>query len=386
MQDRKLGLGVAGCGNISSIYFQNAPLFKGIELRACTDLNFAAAQQRGQQYGVRATSIDAFWALQDIDIVINLTVPQAHHEVTLRALQTGWHAYSEKPLATNHAQGSELYQLACARDLRLGVAPDTFSGPGATQARLWLDHGVVGRIVTGTACMMTQGIEHWHPDPRSFYRSGGGPLMDMGPYYISTLVFMLGPVAQVVAMGARGQAQRRVSAQGPLTGQDVPVEVDTTTLALLSFASGAIISLAVSWDVHAHGCRPIELHGTLGSLRVPDPNTFGGVAEYWLGQGAGRGQWHSVDTQTRSCGKPNRPEPPPYRNANYRMLGVAEMADAMAQGRAHRASGELGLHVLEVLEAVQCSAEQGRVLSVAPCAQPAPLSDVEREALLCGHH
>jgi predicted dehydrogenase len=377
---RKLGVGIVGCGNISSIYFQNAALFNNLELRACASLNFESAKARSEQFGVKALLLDEFWREPGIDVVVNLTVPAAHKSVTEQALETGHHVYSEKPLALTVADAQSLIETARRCNKRLGVASDTFLGPGHALARDWVDSGELGPIKLGTASMMTHGMEHWHPNPRFFYERGVGPLMDIGPYYITELVFLLGAVRSVQAMRSRAFDEREVSAAGALQGQKIPVEVDTSDMALLHMANGAIISLVLSWDVWAHAHRPMELHGTLGTLRPPDPNVFGGVVEHAIGRGA----WQSQDTRDRPCGMPNRPEPPPYKNANYRMLGVAEMIQAIHDNRPHRASAELGLHVLQVLEAIATSAASGQRMDVPQCAQPAALSDPQRSSLLKG--
>lgn len=372
-----LNIAVIGCGVISTRYLLNAPLFRGVRIIACADIQPESARRQAERFGIEALSIDDVFKRDDIDAIINLTVPNAHFGVSMAALSAGKHVFSEKPLAVSVEDGRRLVQEAEARGLNLAVAPDTFLGPGARTARGLIDSGKVGRIVAGTASMMSRGMEHWHPNPTFFFKAGGGPVLDIGPYYITTLVSMLGPVRRVVAMSGMGLPERTVTAEGPMQGEKIVVETPTTAFAVLEFANGAFVTLNLSWDVFKHAHRPIELHGTEGSLRVPDPNFFGGTVEYTQG----RGDWHAIDTRTEPCGKPNFPEAEPL-DANYRMLGVAEFASAIRAGRPARTSGRLALHALEVMFAILDAGESGRQIVVEGGPRPAAITGEEVRDLL----
>jgi predicted dehydrogenase len=369
-----LGVGIIGCGTISGIYLQNMSRFPGVKLVACADIRDEAAQAAAAQYGASARSIEALLASPDIDIVVNLTVPVAHFAVSYEALSAGKHVFSEKPLCTDSAQGRELAIEAKRRGLKLGCAPDTFLGAGGRLAREIIDSGRIGKVLSGTCFLMSHGMEHWHPDPEFYFKQGGGPIFDMAPYYLAALINLIGPVASVQVSMSTGFAERIVTAAGPRKGHTITVETPTTVMTLLRFANGADIILAMSWDVWKHGHPPIELYGTEGSLRVPDPNFFGGAVEY-TERG---GDWISIDSASRSFGKPNYRSPAwaptmPDR-ANYRCLGVAELAATISRGTPHRSSGALASHALDVMEAILCAGESGGVIEIG--------SRVERPALL----
>ncbi|WOI57824.1 Gfo/Idh/MocA family oxidoreductase [Palleronia sp. LCG004] len=331
------GIGIIGCGVISGIYLENMARFPDLELRAVADLRPEAAEKAAAAHGVEALSVDALLAREDIDIVLNLTIPAAHAEVGRRVLEAGRHLYLEKPLAASVAEAREMLDLAEARGLRVGCAPDTFLGGGHQAARAALDEGAVGRPLGGSATMMVAGHERWHPNPDFYYSDpGGGPLMDMGPYYVTALVQLLGPVAEVAALSSRPRDARQI-ATGDRAGESVPVEVDTHILGILRFESGALVQLGMSFDVAGHWHAPLEIYGTEGSMKLPDPNRFDGQVEL---------------TGDRVLQAADRP----HGDGNWRGLGLAEMAAAIREGRPHRADGALALHVLEVIEGVHGAA------------------------------
>ena len=373
---RGLNVGIVGCGNISGIYFENLPLFPMLRIAACADLHSAAAERQAMTYGVEASSVDALLARNDIDIVVNLTIPAAHAEVTLAALAAGKHVYSEKPLAIRGDDGEKILAEAARRNLHVGVAPDTVLGAGLRACRQLIDAGRLGRIVTGTATIFSHGMEHWHPDPEFFFKPGAGPVFDMGPYYIAALVQLLGPVARAGAMTATGQDERIVTAESPKKGSRIRVETPTTALAILQFATGAIVSLQASWDVWRHDQAPIELHGTEGSLRVPDPNFFGGPVLF-TERG---GDWQPVDCSQQAFGAINWPVAGPEQ-ANYRGIGIADLAAAVS-GAAHRTSAAMGLHVLQVMGAILESGRAGRFIDLPPAQRPPALSEAEAARFL----
>ncbi|HKE39722.1 MAG TPA: Gfo/Idh/MocA family oxidoreductase, partial [Casimicrobiaceae bacterium] len=261
-----LGVGIIGCGTISGIYMHNMSLFPGLKLIACTDVRDEAARSAAAKYSISARGIDALLASPDIDVVVNLTVPAAHFAVSHAALSAGKHVFSEKPLCTESERGRELVSEAQRRGLKLGCAPDTFLGAAGRLARELIDSGKIGRVLSGTCFLMSHGMEHWHPDPEFFFKPGGGPALDMAPYYLATLVNLIGPVASVQARTSAAFTHRIVTADGPRRGEAIKVETPTTVMALVRFASGADIVVAMSWDVWKHGHSPIELYGTEGSL------------------------------------------------------------------------------------------------------------------------
>ncbi len=373
----RVRVGVIGCGNIAGTYMRNAALFGGVELVACADAAPDVAARRAAEFGVRAMAVEALLADAEIELVLNLTIPAAHFEVTMAALGAGKHVFTEKPLATSLEAGRRLVAEARARGRLLGAAPDTFLGAAGRRARQLIDAGAIGRPVTGTAFMLGRGMEHWHPNPQFYYQPGGGPVLDMGPYYLTMLVNLLGPVARVMAMTSRGQDERRVTAEGPFQGTTFAVGTPTTALSLLEFGSGATVTFGASWDVFRHSNQPIELHGTEGSLRLPDPDTFGGTVSL----SAAGGEWEEFDSGGAVFGASNWPYAAPDR-ANYRMLGVADLAQAIRTGGQPRASGELALHVLEVMEAILVSGERGAPVTIEGRAgRPAPLRDAEAAGL-----
>ncbi len=379
---RDLGVGVVGCGIISSIYMMNMPLFAGVRLVACADARPEAAAAQAARFGIAAMDFDAMLARDDIDIVVNLTGPNAHFGVSHAALTAGKHVFGEKPLTTSLADGRRLVAEADARGLLIGCAPDTFLGAGGRLARRVVDDGRVGRILAGSAFLMSHGMEHWHPDPEFFFKPGGGPILDLGPYYIGALVNLLGPVARVQAQAGIGFAERTISASGPRTGQAITVETPTTIMALLEFAAGAQVTLAMSWDVWKHGHPAIELYGTEGSMRVPDPNFFGGMVEYTSRDG----EWQAASSAELPFGRPNWRSPawPATRpdQANYRCLGLAEMARAATTGTPHRSSGRVALHVLEAMYAILQAAETRDVVAVGtPVERPLAISDDDAREL-----
>ena len=376
MVTRPLGVGVIGTGVIAGVYMNNMPMFAGIELRGCADLRPEAAQAQAAKYSTRAMTVDGLLASDDIDLVLNLTVPNAHFAVSHAALTAGKHVFSEKPLCTTVEDGRRLVAEAESRGLSLGCAPDTFLGAGGRLARKMIDDGKVGRILAGSAFLMSHGMEHWHPDPEFFFKPGGGPVLDLGPYYIGALVNLLGPVAKVHALSSIGFDERVVTAVGPRTGDRIKVETPTTIMALLQFTAGAQVTLAMSWDVHRHGHPAIELYGTEGSMRVPDPNFFGGDVEFT----EAAGEWQAASSVEMAFGKPNWRSPnwPPSRpdQANYRCLGMAELARSISEGTPHRSSGRLALHVLEAMFGILQSAESGQPVEVGtPIERPPSLTE-----------
>lgn len=371
------GVGIVGCGNISTTYFKLAPLFHGLEVRACADMNPAAAARAAETYGVAARGVDELMASDDIDIVVNLTVPDAHYAITRQALEAGKHAYSEKPLALSLDEGKELAALAAERGLKVGCAPDTFLGGAHQLARQAIDGGKVGEIVAGTCHVMSHGMEHWHPNPDFFFLPGGGPVLDIGPYYIANLINLVGPVKRVAALATSATPTRTISSE-PRAGETIPVRTPTNIHALLDFENGATVTLSASWDVWAHRHANMELYGKEGSLFVPDPNFFGGTVQI-AGHDGAIGDLPDWD---HPCGKPNQ-EHKSGMMANYRTIGLADMAAAIVAGRDHRCSLDRALHALDVMLSILKSGETGEFVAMTTaCTRPAAFGIDEARALM----
>ncbi|WP_194308533.1 Gfo/Idh/MocA family protein [Paragemmobacter straminiformis] len=375
----KLGIGIIGCGNISTTYLRLAPLFKGLEVRAVADVNKATAEARAAEFGTRAQPVDDLLGNGDVDVVINLTIPDAHFAVSKAALEAGKHVYSEKPLTLSLADGLALRDLAKAKGLAVGCAPDTFLGGSHQLARALIDEGRVGRITAGGAAVMGHGMEHWHPNPDFFFLPGGGPMLDMGPYYIANLVNLIGPVKRVAALTSAAETERTISSE-PRKGEKVPVRTPTNIHALLEFHNGATVNLSTSWDVWSHRRGHMELYGTEGTIYVPDPNFFGGTVEV-----AGRdGVVAAVPAWDHPFGKVNQEHvsmPAPL--ANYRSAGLADMAQAILSGRDARCSIDRALHGVEVMTACLKSGETGAFVTMqTSCTRPAALGLDEARALL----
>ncbi|NLS04969.1 Gfo/Idh/MocA family oxidoreductase [Rhizobium sp. P32RR-XVIII] len=374
---KELGVGIIGCGNISTTYFSLAPLFKGLKILACADINVQAAELRAEEYGVKAQTIEGLLANDEIEVVVNLTIPDAHYPVSKAALEAGKHVYSEKPLVLTLQQGEDLRRIAKEKKLSVGCAPDTFLGGAHQLARKYIDEGGIGRITSGTCNVMSPGMEMWHPNPDFFFLPGGGPILDLGPYYIANLINLIGPVRRVGAMTSMASETRTITSQ-PRNGEIIPVKTPTTIQALLEFVSGATITLTASWDVWSHRHANMELYGTEGSLYVPDPNFFGGVVE-----ASGRDkEIKPLEAWEHPFGIFNQ-ESPSGPRANYRTAGLADMAMALIDGRDARCSLDRTLHGVDVMTSILKSGEEGRFVELTTtCTQPAALGIEEAQALL----
>jgi len=377
MQQQNLGVGIIGCGNISAAYLRLAPLFKGFEIRSCADLDHDAAAARAEEFGIRAESAKSLLEAGDIDVVVNLTIPAAHYEVSKSILEAGKHVYSEKPFVLSLEEGQLLTDIAADRGLRIGSAPDTFLGGAHQYARHLIDSGAVDRITSGTAFVMNHGLEHWHPNPDFFFKPGAGPVLDIGPYYITNLVQLIGPVRRVAALAATPEPIRTISSQ-PRAGETITVETPTTFQALLEFHNNAVVTLCTSWDVWKHEHNNMELYGSEGSLFVPDPNFFGGEVrvtrkDVFVENPQTYDHPFGVANQQHNAGM----------MANYRGAGLSDMAMAILEGRPHRCSLELSLHVVDVMTSILKAGESGRFVSIeTTCERPDPLGIEDAQALL----
>lgn len=372
-----LGVGIIGCGNISTSYLRLAPLFRGIEVRAVADLNMDAARARAEEFGTKALSVDDLLASDEIDIVVNLTIPDAHFAITRRILEAGKHAYSEKPVVLSLEEGEKLRALAMEKGLRIGSAPDTFMGGSHQMARALIDEGAVGSIIAGTCHVMSHGMESWHPNPDFFFLPGAGPMLDIGPYYVTNLLQLLGPVRRVAALTSAPDKERTITSQ-PRAGQTVPVKTPTNIHALLEFEQGATITLSTSWDVWAHRHGHMELYGQKGSLFLPDPNFFGGTLE----KAGEDGVITPVEMWDHPFCEPNQ-ELDTNPRANYRTAGLCDMALAILDGRPHRCSFEMALHAIDVMTSALTSGETGSFVDLTTqCERPAALTPDAARALM----
>ncbi len=351
-----MGVGIIGCGNISEIYLKNCRAFPELTLIACADADSARAEAKAAAHGIRALSVAALLADPTIEIVVNLTPPAAHAEINLAALEAGKHVYTEKPLAVSREDGRRTVALARAKGLRVGGAPDTFLGAGLQTCRQLLDEGAIGVPVAATAFMPGHGPEAWHPDPEFFYKQGAGPLFDMGPYYLTALVSLLGPVARITGSARISFPERLITSKAHY-GEVIQVETPTHVVGVLDFASGVVGTLITSFDIWAANLPRIEIYGSGGTLSVPDPNTFGGPVRLWQREGG----WRDV------------PLSHDYAE-NSRGLGAADLARAARSGQPHRANGDLAYHVLDVMHTILEASEAGRHLTPeSTCERPAPL-------------
>jgi predicted dehydrogenase len=354
-------VGIVGCGKISGVYLGNlrsSTVAEVIEVVACADLDLERARAQAAQYGVpRACGVAELLADPEIELVVNLTVPQAHATVGLAAIREGKSIYNEKPLAIGREDARRMLDEARERGVRVGCAPDTSLGGGLQTCRKLIDDGAIGTPVAATAFLLSHGPEGWHPDPNFFYQPGAGPLFDMGPYYLSALITMLGPVRRVTA-SARATFPERVVGSGPKQGERITVNTPTHVAAVLDFTAGPIATVITSFDVWSHGLPRIEIYGSEGSLSVPDPNTFRGPVRL---RRAGEAEWQEA--------------PLSHDNVdNMRGLGVLDLAHALRSGRPHRANGELAFHVLDIMHACLAASEESHHIALtSDCARPAPL-------------
>ena len=339
---------VVGCGNISDIYFQNLAKFQVVQVVACADLDLARAQATALKYGIaRAGTVEEILNDPNIDLILNLTTPDAHASVALAALKAGKHVYNEKPLALELSDAREMLELAGAKNLRLGGAPDTFLGGGLQTCRQLIDDGAIGTPLAASAFMTCPGHESWHPNPAFYYQPGAGPMFDMGPYYLTALVSLLGSVQRVTGQARASFSERTITSQ-PQYGEKITVNTPTHVTGLLEFENGVQGTMMTSFDVWAANLPFIEIYGSEGSLSLPDPNTFGGPIQLLK---RGETIWRDVPI-TRG------------HTENSRGLGAIDLALGIREHRPHRANGELALHVLEVMHGFLESSKQQRHISI----------------------
>ena len=353
-------VGLIGCGHINETYFRAHEYFNNFKIIKCADIKESAAKYCANVYNIESVSIDDLLTDNQIEVVLNLTNPQSHYEVTKKTLLAGKHSYCEKPLATKFENGQELVNLAKEKNLYLGNAPDAFLGAGNQKSRQLIDSGLVGDIKLGNAIFAFPGVQSYHPDPEPwFQKNGGGPVFDMGPYYLTALVNLLGPAQHVQGRELTISEFREIGI-GPKKGKKIKVESPTTYMATIQFHNSAIIQITLSFDVINHQRNHIELYGTKGSIIVPDPNMFGGSVFISVNPGP-EGKWGEHQTENMKLGKINIKNPSGRlnespTNANYRGIGLSEMLYCIENKKKHRCSGELSLHVLDIIDSTMQAA------------------------------
>lgn len=364
---KQTNIGIIGCGNISGIYLKNLPTFRNLNVLAVADIDLERANAKAKEFGVAyALSPAELLNRDDIDAVLNITIPAAHGDVAMQALSAGKHVYNEKPLAVELKDAKAMLDLAKSKNLRVGCAPDTFLGAGLQTSRALLDKGDIGKPVHISGFMGYTGPDKWHPDPDFFFKHGAGPLFDMGPYYLTTFVMLLGSVKRVLASAKTTFAEREVG-KGPKAGQKIKVETPTHIVSVLEFESGALGNLVTSFDMVPGTSPNIEVYGTQGAITVPDPNTFGGLKDSsevrWRNN---KGEWGASEWMAETLSRPFA--------ENSRGVGLADMLYAARENRPHRASGELAYHVLEIMHRILESAREERFVTIeSGAARPEPL-------------
>ena len=359
MADSKVNIGIVGCGNISPAYLKTAQAMKVLETAACADLYADRARAIAEQFGVpKACTVDELIADPEVRIVVNLTTPQAHAEISLRAIDAGKHVYNEKPLAVTREDGKMILDAAKAKNVRVGCAPGTFIGGGLQTCRKLLDDGAIGRVVACSAFMMCHGHESWHPDPAYYYKEGAGPMFDMGPYYLTALTTLLGPITRITGCSGIAIPERVITSQ-PKHGEKITVQTPDHVTGCFEFKSGAIGVIITSFAVWGAQLPRIELYGTEGTMSVPDPNSLGGPIRI---KRPGAQEWEEVELTHGHAAR------------DKWGIGVADMAHAILSGRPHRATGEQAFHVLDVMHGFLDASRTGKHHTpISSMTRPAPV-------------
>ena len=353
----KISVGVIGCGAISGAYLGMAKNFPIVEIAACSDLNMEVARKRAEEFAIaKVLTVDELLKDDSIHVVLNLTIPNAHAPIALRALEAGKHTYAEKPFGVNREEGQQVLAAAKNKKLRVGCAPDTFMGAGIQTARKLIDEGAIGRPVAFTAFMMCRGHETWHPSPEFYYEVGGGPMFDMGPYYLTALFNLLGPIKRLTGAATIAIPERTITSE-PKNGKKIKVQTPDHICGTIEFENGAIGTMVQSFATYFAPFEPIIVFGTEGSMKVPDPNGFDGPVKVMK---PGDNDWQDVPHQ--------------FVTGYGRSVGLADMAYAIQSGRKHRASGEMAFAVLDAMQGFLDSSENGKAVKpVARFQRPAPM-------------
>jgi predicted dehydrogenase len=340
---KPVGVGVIGCGKISGQYFTYANKFPILKMVACADMNPQAAKEKATEFAIpKACSVEELLADPAVELVLNLTVPKAHHPLAIATLQAGKHTYLEKPLGVTRMEAAAIMDLAKRKNLLVGCAPDTFMGAGIQTGRNAIDEGRIGRPVSFTALMTCKGHEHWHPSPAFYYEVGGGPMFDMGPYYLTALLNLLGPVKRLAGMGSIAIPKRTITS-ALLAGKTITVETPDHIAGILEFKAGAIGTMIQSFATHHGESGILNVHGTEGAIQLPDPNHFNGKVRLRLKD---QPEWTEL--------------PAIFAHDYGRGVGLADLADAIRTNRPFRASGDQALAVVDLMQGFLESSESGR--------------------------
>ena len=378
-------VGLIGCGHIAETYFRAHKYFNNFRIIKCADINHLAAKKCASTYKIKALSVKNLLKDKEIEIILNLTVPRAHFEVSKKALLNNKHVYTEKPMAINLKDGKELLKISKRKKLYIGNAPDTFLGGGNQKSKEILEKNFIGKINLGNIIFAYPGVQSYHPNPEPWFaKNEGGPVIDMGPYYLTALVNLLGPAKKVWG-SFMWNKKKRIIGIGPRKGRSIKVLCPTTYLGTIFFSNGAIIRFTLSFDVIAHHRNHIELYGSKGSILVPDPNMFGGSVYTCKKLG---GTWKEHKTNKMFLGKINirqkslRANEAPI-NANYRGVGLAEMAYCIQNKKKHRCNGELSFHVLDIIQSIMKAARKRKRISIkSTCKIPKKFSNSEIRKIL----
>ena len=378
-------VGLIGCGHISETYFRAEKYFNNIKIVKCADIKHDNALKCAKIFKIKAVTVNEILKDKEVEIILNLTIPKAHYQIAKLALMNGKHVYSEKPLAINFKDGKNLIKLAKKKNLYIGNAPDTFLGGGIQKSKELVDKNTIGKIILGNAIFAFPGVQSYHPNPEPWFaKKEGGPVIDMGPYYLTALVNLLGPAKKVSGSIVNG-VKRRTIGIGPRKNKTFKVECPTTYLSTVTFDNGAIIRLTLSFDVIAHQRNHIELYGDKGSMIVPDPNMFGGSVYICKNLG---NPWKEYRTNKMPLGKINIRSQSSRANesatnANYRGAGLSEMAYSIEKKKIHKCNGELSLHILDIIQSTMKACKSGKEqLITTTCKKPNLFSSIEIKKLL----
>ena len=378
-------IGLIGCGHIAETYFRAEKYFNNIKIIKCADINEKASKRCALNFGIKSVTVNELLKDNEIEIILNLTIPKAHYQISKKALINGKHVYSEKPLAINLNDGKKLLKISKKKKLYLGNAPDTFLGGGIQKSKELVEKNIIGNVKLGNAVFAFPGIQSYHPNPEPWFtKKEGGPVIDMGPYYITALVNLLGPAKKVTGTIIQGQKYRTIGI-GPKKGKKFKVECPTTYLSTITFKNDSVIRLTLSFDVIAHQRNHIELYGEKGSMIVPDPNMFGGsvltcnkLGDNWKEFKTTKMPLGRINIRTQSSRANETPT-----NANYRGVGLSEMAYSIENKRKHLCSGEISLHVLDIITSIMKAARSGKIQYINTfCAKPKKFSKLDIKKLL----
>ena len=378
-------IGLIGCGHIAETYFRAEKYFNNIKIIKCADINEKASKRCALNFGIKSVTVNDLLKDKEIEIILNLTIPKAHYQISKKALINGKHVYSEKPLAINLNDGKKLLKISKKKKLYLGSAPDTFLGGGIQKSKELVEKNIIGNVKLGNAVFAFPGIQSYHPNPEPWFtKKEGGPVIDMGPYYITALVNLLGPAKKVTGTIIQGQKYRTIGI-GPKKGKKFKVECPTTYLSTITFKNNSVIRLTLSFDVIAHQRNHIELYGEKGSMIVPDPNMFGGsvltcnkLGDNWKEFKTSKMPLGRINIRTQSSRANETPT-----NANYRGVGLSEMAYSIENKRKHLCSGEISLHVLDIITSIMKAARSGKIQYINTfCAKPKKFSKLDIKKLL----